>query len=273
MKDNLNIYCTTIEYFKVMDNFPNYIKPLGLGETKYPQHWLSEKKGKNILSLNKYYAELTGIYWIWKNQLDGLENEDLLGNCHYRVLWLNEYLDKKKKFTTESLHNKLLKIDNFILNDVGVIQVQPVKYSNKNLLEDFKDVHKCDALDESVKFFEDEAISKKFLKHLKGNVLYPHNMFITKKIYFDEYCKIIFPWLEKCLEYCLKKNLCINYNLRLPAFLAERFTSFWFSEFDKRELLSYARLGKFHLSNKLNKLINTTKIPFTYYQYPTIHRY
>ena len=103
--------------------------------------------------------------------------------------------------------------------------------------------------------------------------MYPHNMFITKKKYFIEYCEIIFPWLEKCLNYCQEKNICKDYNMRLPAFLAERFTSFWFSEFDNREILSYARLGNFHLSNNINKIINTTKIPFTYYQYPTIHKY
>ena len=66
---------------------------------------------------------------------------------------------------------------------------------------------------------------------------------------------------RKMLNYCQKKNLCKDYNLRLPAFLAERFTSFWFSEFKNRELLSYARLGKFHLSDKVNKYINSTKLP------------
>jgi len=98
-------------------------------------------------------------------------------------------------------------------------------------------------------------------------------MFITKKSFFIEYCEMIFPWMEKCLEYCKQKDLCKNYNLRLPAFLAERFTSFWFSEFNNRKLLSYARLGKIHLSNNINKFINSTKLPFTFYQYPTIHRY
>ena len=102
---------------------------------------------------------------------------------------------------------------------------------------------------------------------------YNDNMFITKKKFFINYCNIIFPWLEKCFKYCQENNLCKDYNTRLPAFLAERFTSFWFSKFNNRELLSYARLGNFHLSNKFNSFLNTTKIPCTYYQFPTIHKF
>ena len=84
-------------------------------------------------------------------------------------------------------------------------------------------------------------------------------MFITKVKYFREYCEILFPWLEKCLDYCEEKKLCKNYNMRLPAFLAERFTSFWFSQKEKKTYLSYARLGSFFLSNNTNRLLNPTK--------------
>lgn len=270
--NKIEIYCTTIKYYKVMEKLPNYIIPLGLGEEKYPDNWLIEKAGDNISALNKYYAEFTGFYWIWKNKISNLNDNDLIGNCHNRVLWLNNYIEKKKKFTSDSLYKNFLSIENKILKDVDVIQVQPIIFKEKNLLQDFEEIHKCDALIKSIEFL-DKNLSKKFLKHLEGNYLFPHNMFITKKRFFIEYCEIIFPWLEKCLAYCKQKNLCENYNLRLPAFLAERLTSFWFSEFKNRKLLSYARLGKIHLSNNINKFINSTKLPFTFYQYPTIHRY
>ena len=268
----MNIYCTTIKYYKVMDTLPDYIKPLGLGDVQYPKNWLHERSKKNISNLNKYYAEFTGFYWIWKNQLSNLKDDDLIGNCHNRVLWLNEFKINKSKFTTKSLFSNLLKPDNKFLKTIDVIQVQPITFKNKNLLQDFKEVHKCDALEKSLEFFPDN-IANDFLEHLKGKKMYPHNMFITKKKFFINYCNIIFPWLEKCFRYCQENNLCKDYNIRLPAFLAERFTSFWFSQFDNREVLSYARLGNFHLSNKFNSFLNTTKIPCTYYQFPTIHKF
>lgn len=270
--NKIEIYCTTIKHYKVMEKLPSIIIPLGLGEEKYPDNWLTEKIGSNISSLNKFYAEFTGLYWIWKNKIDNLDNNDLIGNCHNRVLWLNDLIEEKKKFTSETLFENFLKPENNIFKNTDVIQVQPITFKKKNLLEDFEEIHKCDALAKSIEYL-DSNLSKKFLRHLEGNYLFPHNMFITKKIFFIEYCEIIFPWLEKCFDYCKKKNLCENYNSRLPAFLAERFTSFWFSEFKNRKLLSYARLGKLHLSNDINNFVNTTKIPFTFYQYPTIHRY
>ena len=98
-------------------------------------------------------------------------------------------------------------------------------------------------------------------------------MFITKVEIFEKYCEQIFPWLEKCLNYCIKKNLCQEYNKRLPAFLAERFTSYWFSQFKKRHVLSYARLGKTFLSNSLNTYVKPIKFPLTFRMYPTLHRY
>mgnify|MGYP001361691579 CR=1 FL=1 len=47
---NLEIYCTTIAYYKILEKLPSYIKPLGLGETSYPKNWLTEKTGENISS-------------------------------------------------------------------------------------------------------------------------------------------------------------------------------------------------------------------------------
>jgi hypothetical protein len=98
-------------------------------------------------------------------------------------------------------------------------------------------------------------------------------MFITKKKYFEEYCELIFPWVEMCYKFCMDKNLCNGHNIRLPVFLAERFSSYWMSEFKNKTTLSFVRLGNFHLSNKLNNFVNTIKLPFTFYQYPTIYNY
>ena len=66
---NLDIYCMTVEYFKILDKLPPYIKPLGLGNNIFPKHWLIEKDGENISDLNKHYGEASGFYWVWKNKL------------------------------------------------------------------------------------------------------------------------------------------------------------------------------------------------------------
>ena len=124
-----------------------------------------------------------------------------------------------------------------------------------------------------VLYFLEEKDRSKFKNYLNGNKLSICNMFISKVHLFKNYCEILFPWLNKCFDYCVKNNLCKNENVRLPIFLAERFTSYWFSENANTKYLSFARLGKFLLSNNVNKFINPTKIPFTFRMYPTIHDY
>ena len=52
-----------------------------------------------------------------------------------------------------------------------------------------------------------------------------------------------------------------------------RHAGFWFLQNTNVQYLSYARLGKFMLSNNINKFINPIKIPFTFRMYPTIHDY
>ena len=75
------------------------------------------------------------------------------------------------------------------------------------------------------------------------------------------------------MDYCEKNNLLVDYNIRLPSFLSERFVSSWFSNFKKKKTLSYARLGNFFLSDYSNILFNSTRLPMTFSMYPTLHDY
>ena len=268
----IKIFCTSLKYYKILEKLPKYIIPLGVGKEKFPKSWIDEKNGINISHLNSYYGELTGIYWIWKNAIDDMNNEDIIGNCHYRKLWLNQLYLKKQKNTFNSLYSKLLNFDNLNFNKLDAIQVQPIFFKTKNLMDDFFEIHGTDILDKSLHFL-DSKNRKDFSHHLKNNKLFPLNMFITKVKYFREYCEIIFPWLHNCFKYCEANNLLKGYNSRLPAFLAERFTSYWYSQKKNKISLSYARLGKFFLSNQVNKYLNPTKIPLTFRMYPTIHKY
>lgn len=266
----LRIFCTSLKPYSLLNKLPNYIEPLGLGEQKFPKNWYDEKKGKNISNLNQYYGELSGFYWVWKNLLNDFKSDDFIGFCHYRKLWLNFKLNEKNRKSIKSLYADLLNPNNDIFNKIDVIQVQPIIFSKKNLFQDFEIVHKNNVLKKSLQFLK-EPIKSDFSNFLKNNKLYPLNMFITKRDLFEEYCKIIFPWLDMCYHFCLQENILKGYNIRLPAFLAERFTSFWFSKFENRRCLSYARLGNFFLSENINNFFNPLKLPFTTRLYPTIH--
>lgn len=268
----IKIFCASTIYRKILDKMPKNIVPFGVGNGFFPNHWLSEKDGKNIIQLNKHYGEHSCIYWVWKNYLNEFQDDDWIGFCHYRKFWLNDLHLLKQKYSFDNLYNNFLKDDNSIFKKNDVILVQPIIYSNKNLFQDFQDVHKTDILKSSLSYLNN-SLKSDFESHLNSNILYPLNMFIVKKNIFIKYCENVFPWLEKCMNYCDKNNLLIDYNIRLPSFLSERFVSFWFSAYKKKNFLSYARLGKFFLSDYSNIFFNSTKLPLTFRMYPNIHKY
>ena len=269
---DVRIYCCTIKNCKILNNLPSYITPVGLGDNIFPDNWEVEKNGQNISNLNKHYAELTMYYWIWKNKLNKFSQDDFVGTCKHDLLWLDKLYKKKQKKIFTNLNSKLLNTNNEAFKNKEIIVPQEIKYTNKTLLQDFTICHGENLMQEVINFLPLEE-RKPFEDHLKQNILYMGLMFITKKKYFEEYCELIFPWVDICYKYCLENNLCNGYNIRLPVFLAERFSSYWMAKFNNKTVLSFARLGNFHLSNNLNSFINTTKLPFTFYQYPTLYSY
>ena len=64
---NLTIFCLTLnpDHEKLISQL-SYI-PVGLGENKFSENFLTDKSGKNISKKNSYYGEYTFHYWIWKN--------------------------------------------------------------------------------------------------------------------------------------------------------------------------------------------------------------
>ena len=72
--NKFDIYCFTSRKYNLLDKFPKNIIPVGLGENNYPQNYLHEKNGENLSKYNKYFAEMSGIYWVFKNRLKKQNN-------------------------------------------------------------------------------------------------------------------------------------------------------------------------------------------------------
>ena len=267
-----NIYCFTIKHYAVLNRLPNNFIPFGLGSEDFPSHWLTEKEGKNIMHLNNFYGEATGMYWIWKNHLKNLDKKSKIGFCQHRRLWLNDLFNEKQKKSFNSLFSQLLTEDNQRLKSSETILIQPTIFKNENLIQQFDKLYGEKILLDCVNFIE-EKDKNDFITFLKSNKLSICNMFITEIEIFNQYCHDMFNWIDKCYNYCMNKNLLTTHNSRLAIFMVERFTSFWFEKYSKCEYLSFARLGNFFLSDKVNKYINPLKLPLTMRSYPTIHRY
>jgi hypothetical protein len=268
----LKIFCMSIKHYDVLEKLPSNIIPFGLGRNDFPAHWLNEKKGENISHLNESFGEATGIFWIWKNYLKNFDTNDWIGFCQHRRLWLDKLIDSKQKNNFSNLYSNLLKTENSIFSSSETILLQPTEFSNYNLLDQFKRIYGNDIINNCISFMKNKDRND-FINYLNGNKFSICNMFITKPSIFKLYCDDMFNFINQCYSYCAKEKLLINKNLRLPIFMVERFTSFWFEKYSRVNYLSFARLGNFFLSNKVNSLINPLKLPFTFRMYPTIHKY
>ena len=268
--NKFDIYCFTSKNYKFLSHLPNNIIPIGLGDNTFPKNFLTENSGQNIIKYNKYFGELSGIYWVYKNKLYQYDNDDFIGFCHYRRFWLDNIYNKNHSINS-NIFSKLLKKKVEIFNNSDVIMLQPLKLKNENIYDHFKNNHYNGnkLIDYSFTLL-DKKNSDAFKKYLDNNVLSICNMFIAKPLVFKNYCEFIFPLLEKLLYYSLSNNLCVGKNLRMPGFFMERFTSFWFHEYYKVNYLSYAQVGKYFTSDLYNNFYNTFKTPFSFRLFPTI---
>ena len=75
----MKVFCIDINnsnYNKIKEL--NYI-PVGLGQDNFDKNWLRDNTGVNISHKNPYYGEYTFHYWLWKNYLEKIENQEWLG--------------------------------------------------------------------------------------------------------------------------------------------------------------------------------------------------
>ena len=232
----------------------NYI-PVGLGENAFDQGWLTDKLGKNISEKNKYYGEYTFHYWFWKNEIHKLKNEDWIGFCAYRRFWSNR----------QDIHNENKKFKDTILSDVpelwgnydvilgNKIEMNHIKWikilkygkisliknpkaifkKNRNIKFHFDMFHGNGVLDKAISVL-DPKDRNDFRDYVNSNNSFNQgNMFICKsKKLIIEYYETIFNWLFEC-EKIFGFNLNGYSNIRIYAFLAERFLPFWFNKYAK----------------------------------------
>lgn len=171
-------------------------------------------KGENINHLNKFYSELTTMYFVWKNR----KESQLVGFCHYRRSF-NDYFEI----------------------DEGQCQVLTITYGC-NVFQQYKISHNFLDLYDAVEFLNKQyGNDNKYSKYLlNGKVLIPCCCFIMHYSDFEKLCEWLFPILfawdkknglnmdpEKYMEKAYRdfKYDNVNYQCRAVAFLAERLIS------------------------------------------------
>lgn len=189
---------------------------------------ISDDYCDNISLLNPEFCELTATYWVWKN-----DRSLIVGINHYRRFFSNKGLDftgllyHVKRFLKSTLKLKLHQY-NFWLNDSGshdfnnVIKqslierfvydqnkvIIPFKYFLNNTVEQHYNFNSdyVSVLKIIVSKSDNDIFKKAFNKSLMKSALYPCNMMICKKEFFNEYCELIFPILMEHYSYFKSRN-------------------------------------------------------------------
>lgn len=168
---------------------------------------LKDNVGDNISSENKYYGELTGVYWVWKNQK--FEDDDIIGFCH----WNKKLQISYKEIITFFNQNK----------NNAWIALEPttiVKHSVKKEIEVLEKILKTDYPDYYLNW------TKQYDSHGEAhdNVCMGGSMFITRYSDFRLYCEWLFDVLFK-LRKQIGNSVENKYKARYCAYMAERLLS------------------------------------------------
>jgi hypothetical protein len=257
---NLSMFCLSL-YGEHLNNLKkiNYI-PVGLGENNFNNEWLRDNTKQNISNKNKYYGEYTFHYWFWKNMIDEISDKNWIGFCAYRRYWANHNNMKSNEL------NKIINNQNFrehVLQDVKndwsnyetilgeripfgkiklskIIKNGGIKSILRNLNSFIKNqttvkfhfdiFHGNEKIDKAIDLLEMKERSD-FRTFINNQSFNKENMFICKsKKIIKEYYNSVFPWLQRC-ENIFGFNLNAWHEIRIYAFLAERYLSYWFNKY------------------------------------------
>lgn len=173
-------------------------------------------KGDNINYLNRFYSELTTMYYVWKNK----KKSKLVGFCHYRRLF-NDCFGMEE----------------------GQCQVMAI--NRTPVFQHYKMAHNYQDIYDTVEILNERyGEGNKYSKYLlRGNVFIPCCCFIMNYFDFEKLCEWLFPilflWDKKNglnmnpVKYMEKAQRDfryddVNYQCRAVSFLAERLISCYF---------------------------------------------
>lgn len=178
---------------------------------------IRDNEGENISAENLQYSELTGYYWIWKNEKDA----DVVGIEHYRrhfikstASHITDYVSEKDLATEEDILPVLDRVDYII----------PVPQSLANTsVYDLYVICFHEEATEIVKWMKEYFKDKPnyldvFYDYMSHNVLCRGNMLITKKAEFDNYCTEMFGMID-----FMKANMKVRPESRVWGYVTELF--------------------------------------------------
>lgn len=195
-----------ITHKKIELNLPPEYKLLSVGAYNGTEDGMySDQTGVSISSKNFCFCELTGLYWIWKNQ-----EEDIMGLVHYRRFFYQGHKILSKK----SIEKALLKSDIILPKKAYLRESNQKHYLACGYEKDLTILR--DVLSEKY-----PQMLNTFDTYFNSRQTYYYNMMIAKEDLVKEYCSWLFDVLFE-----VEKRVDISdypeYQKRIFGFMSER---------------------------------------------------
>ena len=182
---------------------------------------LNDSAGDSISARNKFYCELTGHYWIWRND----RASDVVGLCQYRrYLWLKEpprLLCSQNFSSLEECRDHLSTVGlKEMLDGYDIILPRPYAFSRDTIETQFVKAHGRENFARMIGSLErvhPECLSRA-RKIFGRRTEYLANLLIAPKKIFDEYSRWLFDVL-----FDVEKNIRLDEsNGRMLGYMGER---------------------------------------------------
>ena len=202
----------------------NYV-PLTVGKAENGDEF-NDATGDSIFERNRFYCELTGHYWIWKND----RQSDIVGLMQYRrFLWLNRAprMICRKEFASLADCRELLDTRQLstLLDNHDIILPRPYAFSRDTLETQFCRFHRREnfaLLLDAIRKTHPEFL-KSVEKTFNRRTAYLANLLIARKDTFDEYSRKLFDVLFE-----VERRIDLNdQNARMLGYMGERFLNLY----------------------------------------------
>jgi hypothetical protein len=205
----------------------------GKDDTNFELEMIADNTGDNISIRNRYWSEITGLYWAWKN----LDKIDYVGLCSYRRFFnfkINPRnllqilpLDSSDQINEIEIPN----MEEVFLNyDIIIPKPYVYAYSIREVCKRNYRIEDFDILEKIINKISPEFDEAFISTFYNNNKLIGHNMFIMSWEHYNEFCEWVFSILFEAekqinpLEYPIQQVRVFGYmhELLLQVFINKK---------------------------------------------------
>jgi len=208
-----------------------------------------DNTGDNISTMNPYFCELTGMYWMWRNL-----KADYLGLAHYRRHFCfrkKRGIDKEDGKWKSVLNSKEAQM---LCRQFDVVVPAKRHYMIETLDSHYAHTHYKEHLEKTREIIKERypQYLDSYDRVLKRTSGYMFNMFLMRSDLVDEYCQFLFDVLFE-LDKKVDRSDYSSFQARYPGRIGEVLFNVWLDKESGEKGLKIKEIKCIHME-KINWL-------------------